>query len=83
MPQGSQEPGGTSRSAENLRRLELVYMDCGWRDQYHIQYGCRQLSAALTQRDIPHHYEEFDGTHSGIDHRMDLSLPALAKALSP
>mgnify|MGYP000706487245 CR=1 FL=1 len=27
-------------------------------------------------------YEEFDGTHSGIDYRMDISLPYLARKLS-
>jgi hypothetical protein len=30
---------------------------------------------------IAHSYEEFDGTHSGIDWRYDVSLPRLAKAL--
>jgi hypothetical protein len=31
---------------------------------------------------VEHRYEEFDGTHSGIDQRMDVSLPFLARALS-
>ena len=29
-----------------------------------------------------HVYEEFPDNHSGVDYRMDLSLPFLAKALS-
>jgi hypothetical protein len=28
-------------------------------------------------------YEEFDGTHSNIDYRMDRSLPFLYRALKP
>ena len=70
----------------NKRRLEKLrglYIDCGWRDQFHIHFGSRQLSMQLTKHGIDHRYEEFSGTHSGIDHRMDISLPFLARALSP
>jgi hypothetical protein len=31
---------------------------------------------------VPHVYEEFADNHSGVDYRMDVSLPVLAKALS-
>jgi enterochelin esterase-like enzyme len=56
-------------------------MDCGTRDQYRIHYGMRVLSAELKQHGVEHSYEEFDGTHSGIDYRMDISLPYLAGKL--
>ncbi len=69
------------RHAKNLKTLRGIYMDCGWRDQYRIHYGCRILSKRLAEAGIEHRYEEFDGTHSGIDDRMDRSLPFLAKAL--
>ncbi len=65
----------------NLKTLRGIYIDCGWRDQYHIHFGARQLSRTLSRHNIAHRYEEFDGTHSGIDHRMDVSLPFLAKAI--
>ncbi len=64
-----------------LRRLRLLYLDCGWRDQYHLHYGTRQLSIVLNERGIPHEHHEFDGTHSGIDFRLDVSLPKLYAAL--
>src|SRR5690606_25150328 len=38
-----------ARYAQNLRRLRGLYMDCGWRDQYHIHYGCRLLSRRLAE----------------------------------
>lgn len=69
------------RHAANLRKLRGIYIDCGWRDQYRIHYGCRLLSKRLQQHDVPHTYEEFDDTHSGIDYRMDRSLPFLTRAL--
>ncbi len=71
-----------SRYADNLRKLRGIFIDCGWRDQYRIHYGSRILSKRLSAHKIEHRYEEFDGTHSGIDHRMDRSLPFLARALS-
>jgi enterochelin esterase-like enzyme len=70
-----------ARYARNLRTLRGLYLDCGWRDQYRIHYGSRQLALRLREQRVPHVYEEFDGTHSGIDYRMDRSLPFLARAL--
>lgn len=64
-----------------LRSLRGIFIDCGFRDQFHIHYGCRILSRKLTQAQIEHRYEEFDDDHSDIDYRMDVSLPFLAKAL--
>lgn len=64
-----------------LRSMKGIYIDCGWRDQYHIHYGCRQLSKLLDQHGISHRYEEFNDDHSGIDYRMDVSLPFLYRAL--
>jgi S-formylglutathione hydrolase FrmB len=66
-----------------LRSLKAIFIDCGWRDQFHIHFGTRQLSGALTRAGIAHRYEEFDDTHSGIDYRMDRSLPFLYRALKP
>lgn len=69
------------RYQKNLRTLRGIFLDCGWRDQYHIHYGIRILSRRLREHRIAHTHEEFDGTHSGIDHRMDRSLPFLYRAL--
>jgi S-formylglutathione hydrolase FrmB len=69
------------RYRTNLKTLRGIYIDCGWRDQYHIHYGSRILSQRLAQAGIRHTYEEFDDNHSDIDYRMDLSLPFLYRAL--
>lgn len=70
-----------ARHARNLKTLRGIFIDCGWRDQYRIHYGSRTLSKRLTECGVDHTYEEFDGTHSGIDYRMDRSLPFLYRAL--
>ena len=66
---------------KNLASLRGIYIDCGARDQYHIQFGSRILSKRLAQARIRHTYEEFDDTHSDVDYRMDVSLPFLSRAL--
>ncbi|HEX2198033.1 MAG TPA: alpha/beta hydrolase-fold protein [Burkholderiales bacterium] len=72
-----------AKHARNLRTLRGLYIDCGWRDQYHIHFGARLLSARLAAAGVRHTYEEFDDTHSDIDYRMDVSLPFLYRALKP
>lgn len=67
---------------ENLRRLAGLYIDCGFKDQYHLHYGARSFVRELKKAGIPHVYEEFDGTHSDINYRMDESLPFLYRALA-
>jgi S-formylglutathione hydrolase FrmB len=70
-----------TRYARHLRTLRGLYIDCGWRDQYRLHYGNRLLSMRLVEHGVPHVYEEFDGTHSGVDYRMERSLPYLYRAV--
>jgi S-formylglutathione hydrolase FrmB len=72
-----------ARHRAALKSLRGIYIDCGWRDQYHIHYGARLLSARLAAARVAHRYEEFDDNHSDIDYRMDVSLPFLYRALKP
>jgi S-formylglutathione hydrolase FrmB len=68
--------------AENLRTLKALYIDCGEWDQFNLLYGARRLVRQLNDLGIAHRYEEFPDNHSGVDYRMDESLPFLAQALS-
>ncbi|MBL8544742.1 MAG: hypothetical protein JNJ63_13120 [Hyphomonadaceae bacterium] len=67
---------------ENLRKLKLIYMDCGDHDNFRIHLGMRRFAKKLTAAGIAHEYEEFDDDHMDVDYRMDVFLPKLAKALS-
>ena len=77
------DPDSHGEYRKALKSLRGIYIDCGWRDQFHIHYGCRLLSKALNKVRVEHRYEEFDDDHSGIDYRMDRSLPFLYRALKP
>jgi enterochelin esterase-like enzyme len=72
-----------ARYRDNLATLKGIFIDCGWRDQFHIHYGSRILSKRLSTHGITHRYEEFNDNHSSVDYRMERSLPFLYKALKP
>jgi S-formylglutathione hydrolase FrmB len=67
--------------ADALRSLHGLYIDVGRYDQYNIQFGTRRFVDRLVALGIGHRYEEFEGTHSAIDWRLDHSLPFLVDAL--
>lgn len=67
--------------ARALRSLKLLYFDCGRRDEYNLLYGARILAQRLQAMDIPHRYEEFDGGHSNVQYRYDVSLQAISEAI--
>ena len=69
------------RHQDALRALHALYIDVGQYDQYRIQFGTRRMVDMLAERGVPHRFEEFDGTHSAIDWRLDHSLPLLVAAL--
>jgi enterochelin esterase-like enzyme len=70
-------------SQRNLRKLAGVFIDCGDVDQFHLHFGARLLHDRLKQLGIAHHYAEFSDNHSGIDYRMDESLPWLYRRVGP
>ena len=68
--------------ADNLRTLKALYIDCGKNDQFNLLYAARRFVRRLTELGIVHRYEEFSDNHTGVDYRMDESLPFLPQALS-
>ncbi|HEY1752763.1 MAG TPA: alpha/beta hydrolase-fold protein [Caulobacteraceae bacterium] len=70
------------RQADALRGFKALYIDCGRADQFNLVYGARRFHRRCDELGIAHRYEEFDDNHSGVDYRMDESLPFLAAALA-
>ena len=70
------------RYGENLRRLRLLFIDCGRRDEYGLHFGARLMARRLRERGIEYVHEEFDDDHRNIQYRYDVSLPKLAQALA-
>jgi hypothetical protein len=70
------------RHPGSLRKLRLLFFDCGNRDECRFHWGCRALAGALRAHRVPFRYEPFDDGHLAIAYRYDQSLPLLGRALS-
>lgn len=70
-----------TEAADALNSLHGLFIDVGIYDQYHIQFGSRSLANKLIEMGVDFEYQEYDGSHSGIDWRLDISLPYLVSAL--
>jgi len=69
------------QGSEALQSLHALHIEVGIHDQYNIQYGSRRLADSLERLGVDYSYEEFDGSHSSIDWRLDHCLPLLAGKL--
>ena len=69
------------RVQKRLAELDLLFLDCGTRDEYHLQWGLRQFVAKLRAAGIPHEHEEFPDGHRSTSYRYEVSLPKLVAAL--
>jgi S-formylglutathione hydrolase FrmB len=67
---------------DNLRKLKLIFIDCGTKDEFNLQYGARIIHSRLNDMGIRHYYEEFDDGHSNISYRYDVSLPKIYSELA-
>jgi len=67
--------------AQALRRLALVYLDAGTRDEWGLDLAARIMAARLRALGVAVEHEEFDDGHRGTAYRYEVSLPKLAAAL--
>jgi enterochelin esterase-like enzyme len=67
---------------DNLKKLKLIYIDCGTEDEFNMLWGCRMIHSKLDRMGIPHYYEEFPDGHRRISYRYDVSLPMVYHSLS-
>lgn len=55
-----------------VMRLSGILLDVGTRDQFHLQYGARQIRDVLVRMRAQLDYSEFEGTHFDIGERRPL-----------
>ena len=65
-----------------LKNMGLIYLDCGRRDEFHLNLGARILARELARQEVRCVHEEFDGGHSSVQFRYDISLRLLADYLN-
>jgi enterochelin esterase-like enzyme len=68
---------------DNLRRLRLIFIDCGTKDQFRLFLGSRQVHLKLEQFGIEHVYEEYDSDHFLLRREQERkSIPMVVRALT-
>ncbi len=68
------------RHARDLKKLSLLFLDCGTRDEFNLHHGMRIFSRKAKTLGIRHVVEEFDDTHMNIQYRYDRSLELASRA---
>jgi len=71
----------SERYAESLRGLELLYLEAGTSDEFHLQFGLRVLVRRLSELAVPHEHVEFEGGHFGLNDRYPGVLRRLVDSL--
>ena len=67
--------------AEALRRMKLVYLDAGTRDEHNLDLGARIFVKRLRALGVACEHQEFDDGHRSTAYRYDVSIPMLAAAI--
>jgi hypothetical protein len=71
-----------SKYEKELRKMELLYLDCGIFDEFNLQIGTKVFSEKCKSLNINHEYLEFNGGHFNTGYRFDISLRKIYEALS-
>lgn len=67
---------------EGLRRLGSIFLDCGLRDEYNLQWGAQMIAEGFRRAQVIFRQEEFENGHMGINYRYDESLRYLGPKLA-
>lgn len=70
------------KHVENLKSLDLLYIDAGKRDEFALDIGARILSKKLAEHGVEHIHEEFDDGHFSIGYRYNRSLELISSHIS-
>jgi pimeloyl-ACP methyl ester carboxylesterase len=67
--------------AAKLRALRRLFVDCGLRDEHHLQFGARRFARECRAHGVAVEHEEYDDSHRGTSYRFDVSIPRIVRAL--
>ncbi len=62
------------QNLKQFEKLDTIFIDCGSRDEYNLQWGARMLAEIFAKEKIKCTHEEFDDGHMGISYRYERSL---------
>ena len=68
--------------ADALRSMHRIYLDAGRSDEWFLDLGAQAFAQELTQLEVRHTLELFDGRHGGITYRYPGAIRELVVALA-
>jgi enterochelin esterase family protein len=63
----------------NLKKLKMIFVDCGTRDEFNLHAGARIFCDKLRKNGINYIHQEFDAGHMNIQYRYDVSFKYISK----
>ncbi len=66
----------------NLKKLKLIFVDCGTRDEFALQAGARIYCDKLKKNGIKYIHQEFNDGHMNIQYRYDVSFKYISDYIS-
>lgn len=62
----------------NLKKLSLIYLDAGVKDEFYLDIGARIFCNKLKNNGIKFIYEEFDDGHMNVQYRYDRTFEVIS-----
>jgi S-formylglutathione hydrolase FrmB len=66
----------------NLKKLKMIFVDCGTRDEFNLQAGARIYCDNLRKNGIKYVHQEFNDGHMNIQYRYDVSFKYISNKIS-
>ena len=67
---------------KNLKKLKMIFVDCGTRDEFNLHAGARIYCDKLKENGIKYIHQEFDAGHMNIQYRYDVSFKYISSHFS-
>ena len=70
-----------NKYAGNLKKLKLIYLDAGIRDEFNLHVGARIFCDKLKKKKIKYIHEEFNDGHISIQYRYDRTFQMISERI--
>lgn len=67
---------------KNLKKLKMIYVECGTRDEFRLQAGARIFCSKLKANGIKFIHKEFNAGHMNVQYRYDVSFKYISDHIS-
>jgi enterochelin esterase family protein len=71
-----------SKYKDNLKKLKMIFVDCGTRDEFNLHAGARIYCHKLKENGIKYIHQEFNDGHMNIQYRYDISFKYISDYFS-